>query len=81
MDWWVWLIVVGLAVASALTLLPALLTIIGPRVDRFAVRMVARTPGTDLAMSAARRLWLGLLTVPRSVTVPAFSETAISAGL
>jgi RND superfamily putative drug exporter len=31
-------IVVGLAVASALTLLPALLTIIGPRVDRFAVR-------------------------------------------
>ena len=31
-------IVVGLAVASALTLLPALLTILGPRVDRLAVR-------------------------------------------
>ena len=34
-------IVVGLAVASALTLLPAILTILGPRVDRFAVRKVA----------------------------------------
>ena len=37
-------IVVGLAVASALTLLPALLTILGARVDRFAVRKVAPTP-------------------------------------
>ena len=34
-------IVVGLAVASALTLLPAILAILGPRVDRFAVRQVA----------------------------------------
>ena len=33
-------IVVGLAVASALTLLPALLTILGARIDRFAVRKV-----------------------------------------
>ncbi len=33
-------IVVGLAVASALTLLPAILTLLGPRVDRFAVRKV-----------------------------------------
>ena len=31
-------IVVGLAVASALTLLPALLTILGHALDRFAVR-------------------------------------------
>ncbi len=31
-------IVVGLAVASALTLLPAILVLLGPRVDRFAVR-------------------------------------------
>ena len=36
-------IVVGLAVASALTLLPAILTILGPRVDRFAVRRVSAT--------------------------------------
>jgi RND superfamily putative drug exporter len=40
-------IVVALAVASALTLLPAILTILGTRVDRFAVRKVARTPGTE----------------------------------
>ena len=40
-------IVVGLAVAAALTLLPALLTLIGPRLDRFAVRRVAVAPGAD----------------------------------
>jgi RND superfamily putative drug exporter len=40
-------IVVGLAVAAALTLMPALLTLIGPRLDRFAIRRVAATPGTD----------------------------------
>jgi RND superfamily putative drug exporter len=40
-------IVVGLAVASALTLLPALLVLLGPRVDRFAVRRVAPGAGTD----------------------------------
>ena len=39
-------IVVGLAVASALTLLPAILAIIGARIDRLAVRRVPsrRTP-------------------------------------
>ncbi len=40
-------IVVGLAVAAALTLLPALLTLLGPRLDRFAVRRVAVAPGSD----------------------------------
>ncbi|HKB28879.1 MAG TPA: MMPL family transporter, partial [Candidatus Limnocylindrales bacterium] len=40
-------IVVGLAVASALTLLPALLTILGPRIDRLAIRRVAPRPGSD----------------------------------
>ena len=40
-------IVVGLAVASALTLLPAILTIVGTRIDRFAVRRVAVSSGTD----------------------------------
>ncbi|MDO8483490.1 MAG: MMPL family transporter [Candidatus Limnocylindrales bacterium] len=40
-------IVVGLAVASALTLLPAVLTIIGTRIDRLAIRRVAPRPGTD----------------------------------
>ena len=40
-------IVVGLAVASALTLLPAILTVLGPHVDRFSVRRVAVASGTD----------------------------------
>ena len=40
-------IVVGLAVASALTLLPAILTIVGPRIDRFAIRRVSPTATTN----------------------------------
>ena len=40
-------IVVGLAVASALTLLPAVLTILGPRIDRLAIRRVSPRPGSD----------------------------------
>ncbi len=39
-------IVAGLAVLSALTLLPAILTLVGTRIDRFAVRRVAPTPGS-----------------------------------
>jgi RND superfamily putative drug exporter len=40
-------VVVGLAVASALTLLPAILAIVGTRIDRFAVRRVKVDPGAD----------------------------------
>ncbi len=40
-------IVVGLAVVSALTLQPALLTILGPRIDRFAIRKVDPRPSAD----------------------------------
>src|SRR4051812_26190105 len=40
-------IVVGLAVAAALTLQPAILTVLGGRIDRFAVRRVNAAPGTD----------------------------------
>ncbi|MBA2701924.1 MAG: MMPL family transporter [Chloroflexi bacterium] len=40
-------IVVGLAVVAALTLLPALLVLIGPRVDRFAVRRVTVATTAD----------------------------------
>jgi RND superfamily putative drug exporter len=40
-------IVVGLAVAAALTLLPALLTVIGPHLDRLSVRRVTVEPGAD----------------------------------
>jgi RND superfamily putative drug exporter len=60
-------IVVGLAVVSALTLLPALLAILGPRVDRFAVRRVARTPGTDGVWS---RLARRVMRHPVAVLVP-----------
>jgi len=40
-------IVVGLAVLAALTLLPALLTLVGRHLDRFAVRRVAPRPGSE----------------------------------
>jgi putative drug exporter of the RND superfamily len=40
-------VVVGLAVAAALTLLPAILSIVGPRIDAMAVRRVTVTPGVD----------------------------------
>ena len=40
-------IVVALAISSALTLLPALLSVLGPRLDAFAVRRVRPGTGTD----------------------------------
>jgi RND superfamily putative drug exporter len=40
-------IVVGLAVLAALTLLPALLTLLGRHLDRFAIRRVSARPGTE----------------------------------
>src|SRR6476646_8288272 len=61
-------IVVGLAVLSALTLLPALLTILGTRVDRFAVRRGAGSAtATDGAWS---RLARRVMRHPVAVLVP-----------
>jgi putative drug exporter of the RND superfamily len=40
-------IVVGLAVASAITLLPAILAIVGTRIDALAIRKVTVEPGAD----------------------------------
>ena len=40
-------IVVGLAVVAALTLLPALLTLVGRHLDRFAIRRVSPRPGSE----------------------------------
>ena len=40
-------LVVGLAVAAALTLLPALLSVIGPRLDALAVRRVTQRPAGE----------------------------------
>ena len=59
-------IVVGLAVLAALTLLPAILTVLGPRLDRFAIRRVTPTPGNDgswarLARRVMRRPFLVLI--------------------
>jgi RND superfamily putative drug exporter len=53
-------IVVGLAVAAALTLMPAILAIVGTRIDRFAIRRVAVGAPTDgrwagLARAVMRR--------------------------
>ncbi len=60
-------IVVGLAVSSALTLLPAILTLIGGRIDRFAVRKVARTPGAEGPWS---RLARRVMRHPVAVLIP-----------
>jgi putative drug exporter of the RND superfamily len=60
-------IVVGLAVTAALTLLPALLTLLGDRVDRFAVRDVVVTPGTDGSWA---RLARRVMRHPVAVLVP-----------
>ena len=48
-------LVVGLAVLAALTLLPALLTVIGPNLDRFAVRRVPARPEGDGAWARLAR--------------------------
>ncbi len=58
---------VGLAVASALTLLPALLVLLGTRVDRFAVRQVSPGAQTDGAWA---RLARRVMRHPVAVLVP-----------
>ncbi len=60
-------IVVGLAVASALTLLPAVLAIVGTRVDALAIRRVKVQPGADGPWS---RLARRVMRHPVAVFVP-----------
>jgi RND superfamily putative drug exporter len=60
-------IVVGLAVASALTLLPAVLAIVGTRIDRLAVRRVAPRPASEGQWS---RLARAVMRRPLAVLVP-----------
>ncbi len=60
-------IVVGLAVASALTLLPAVLTILGPRIDRLAIRRVSPRSGSDGPWA---RLARAVMRRPLTVLVP-----------
>jgi uncharacterized membrane protein YdfJ with MMPL/SSD domain len=63
-------IVVGLAVASALTLLPAILAVVGTRIDRLAVRRVTITPGADGPWA---RLARRVMRHPVAVLVPTLS--------
>jgi RND superfamily putative drug exporter len=60
-------IVVGLAVLAALTLLPALLSVLGPRIDALAVRKV--TPGAD-GEGRWARLARWVMARPVAVLVP-----------
>ena len=60
-------IVVGLAVVSALTLLPAVLTIVGDRIDRFSIRRVRPVAGADGPWS---RLARRVMRHPVAVLVP-----------
>lgn len=60
-------IVVGLAVAAAMTLLPALLAIVGTRIDALAIRRVTVEPGSDGAWS---RLARRVMRHPVAVLVP-----------
>jgi RND superfamily putative drug exporter len=60
-------LVVGLAVAAALTLLPALLTIIGPHLDRFAVRRVRTSEEGDGSWA---RLARRVMRRPLAILIP-----------
>ncbi|HEY4754030.1 MAG TPA: MMPL family transporter, partial [Candidatus Limnocylindrales bacterium] len=63
-------LVVGLAVASALTLLPAILAIVGTRLDVFAIRRVRVEPGADGPWA---RLARRVMRHPVAVFVPTLS--------
>jgi RND superfamily putative drug exporter len=60
-------IVVGLAVVSALTLLPAVLTLVGTRIDRLAIRRVAARPSSEGPWASLAR-WV--MRRPVAVLVP-----------
>ncbi len=60
-------LVVALAVVAALTLLPAVLTVIGPRLDRFAVRRVSTSPEGDGSWARLAR-WV--MRRPIAVLIP-----------
>ena len=49
------MVVVTLAVLASLTLLPAVLALIGPRIDRFAIRRAGTGPGTGSAAGTCGR--------------------------
>ncbi len=63
-------IVVGLTVAAALTLLPAILAILGTRIDRLSIRKVTVEPGSDGPWA---RLARRVMRHPVAVLVPTLS--------
>ena len=63
-------IVVGLTVAAALTLLPAILAILGTRIDRLSVRKVTVEPGSDGPWA---RLARRVMRHPVAVLIPTLS--------
>ena len=69
-------IVVGLAVAAALTLLPAILAIVGTRIDRLAVRKVRMSTRMDGGWS---RLARAVMRRPVAVLVPTLAVLVLLA--
>ena len=67
-------IVVGLAVAAALTLLPAILSLLGGQVDRFAIRRVAPRPPGDGPWARLAR-WV--MRRPIAVLVPTLAVLVV----
>ncbi len=67
-------VVVGLAVAAALTLLPAILGVLGPRLDALAVRKVTVTPGTEGPWA---RLARAVMRRPVAVLIPTLAVLLI----
>ena len=62
-------IVVGVAVLAAMTLLPAILAVLGPRIDALAIRRVTRDPKAD-GDGAWARLARRVMDHPIAVLVP-----------
>ena len=68
-------VVVGLAVLAALTLLPAILGVLGPRLDALAIRRVTVTPGTEGPWA---RLARAVMRRPVAVLVPTLAVLSCS---
>jgi putative drug exporter of the RND superfamily len=67
-------VVVGFAVVSALTLLPAVLTIVGTRIDRLAIRRVAARPSSEGSWARLAR-WV--MRRPVAVLIPTLAAILV----
>ena len=76
-------VVVALAVAGALTLLPAVLAVLGPRIDRLSVRGSARVlSGADrpVASGLTPSALGGSVPATRATSLSGWSEPAVALG-